>query len=163
MNCSAKRLQTGGKFEKEGAHYDTDGAMDNVTEVLNGSENANLTDCGEPCQPYFHFFESAQFATGLIVFPIVCFFGLMGNMFIILVLMDKTMQTSTNTYLTALAVSDGIKLINDSLYFLTVFLLRVDPPSGNKAFGYLYPYAHFIFNMSMCISSWLTVTVAVER
>ena len=139
-----------------------------IQEVLNGSHLVgsvanNTTDCGEPCQPHHRFYETAQFVTGLIVFPIVCFFGLMGNMFIIIVLLQKSMQTSTNVYLTALAVSDIIKLINDSLYFLTVFLLRADPPSGNKAFGYLYPYAHFIFNMSVCVSSWLTVSVAVER
>ena len=136
--------------------------------LLNGSHlvvglEINATDCGDPCKPHYEFYERAQFVTGLIVFPIFCFFGLMGNIFIIIVLLQKSSQTSTNVYLTALAVSDTIKLINDSLYFLTVFLLRADPPSGNKAFGYLYPYAHFIFNMSTCVSSWLTVSVAVER
>ena len=136
--------------------------------VLNGSNlvarlDINSTDCGDPCKPHYHFYTQAQFVTGLIVFPVFCFLGLMGNIFIIVVLLQKSSQTSTNVYLTALAVSDTIKLINDSLYFLTVLLLRMDEMVGNRAFGYLYPYAHFIFNMSTCVSSWLTVSVAVER
>ncbi len=39
--------------------------------------------------------------------------------------LQKSMQTSTNVYLTALAVADSIKLVNDTLYFLTVLLLKV--------------------------------------
>ena len=138
-------------------------SVQTVHQVFNATMDINTTDCGDPCRPHYDFFETTQFITGLIVFPIFCFFGLAGNIFIIIVLLQKSSQTSTNVYLTALAVSDTIKLINDSLYFLTVFLLRTDPLSGNKAFGYLYPYAHFIFNMSTCVSSWLTVSVAVER
>ncbi len=134
------------------------GALVNTTQ-----DSLNSTDCGDRCQPGYEFYNMAQFITGLIIFPIVSFLGLMGNIFILIVLAQKSMTTSTNVYLSALAVSDGLKLINDLLYFLTVFLLRTDPPAGNKAFGYLYPYAHFIFNMSVCVSSWLTVSVAVER
>ena len=114
--------------------------------------------------PAFHdFYKTAQFVTGLICYPIICAYGLLGNIFILIVLAQKAMHTSTNVYLSALAVSDIIKLVNDSLYFLTILLYETDPAAGNKAFGYLYPYAHFIFNMSVCVSSWLTVSVAVER
>ena len=129
------------------------GLLENMTATLNDSE----------AEPYKDFYDKAQFITGLICYPIICFYGLMGNIFIIIVFAQKSMFTSTNVYLMALAVSDMIKLINDSLYFLTVLLSHTHPPSGNKAFGYLYPYAHFIFNMSVCVSSWLTVSVAVER
>lgn len=112
---------------------------------------------------YQQFYNNAQFVTGLVCYPIICIIGLTGNIFILVVLGQKAMQTSTNVFLSALAVSDIIKLVNDFLYFLTVLLQATDPSAGNKAFGYLYPYAHFIFNMSVCVSSWLTVSVALER
>ena len=124
----------------------------NVT-TLNDTEHAQYQD----------FYDNAQFVTGLICYPIICILGLIGNIIIVVVFAQKSMATSTNVYLSALAISDIIKLINDVLYFLTVLLVKSDPPSGNKMYGFLYPYAHFIFNMSVCVSSWLTVSVAVER
>lgn len=84
-------------------------------------------------------------------------------MLTVVVLSRRNMLTSTNAFLSALAVSDSIKLINDILYFFVILFLRIDPSLGNRAHGYLYPYAHFVFNMSVCVSSWLTVSVAVER
>ena len=128
------------------------------TDLLNSSI-MNTTE--EP--PYMDFYDNAQFVTGLICYPIICLIGLTGNILIVIVLAQKSMATSTNVYLSALAIGDIIKLINDLLYFLTVLLVKVDPISGNKMYGYLYPYAHFIFNMSVCVSSWLTVSVAAER
>lgn len=105
----------------------------------------------------------AQFYTGLICYPIVCLFGLTGNMLSIIVLNHRKMTSSTNVYLICLAISDSIKLINDSSYFLVTLLLHVNPPTGQKAYAYLYPYAHYFFNMSVCITAWLTVSVAAER
>ena len=29
--------------------------------------------------------------------------------------------------------------------------------------GYMYPFSHYIFNEAVCVASWLTVSVAVER
>ena len=116
----------------------------------------------EPSQ-YKDFYLRARFITGLICYPILCFLGLAGNMLSIIVMSQRKMATSTNVYLTALAVSDSIKLINDSFYFLVILLLETDPPAGKKAYGYMYPYAHYLFNMSVCVTAWLTVSVAAER
>ncbi|XP_070174097.1 FMRFamide receptor-like [Littorina saxatilis] len=114
-------------------------------------------------EDFYEFYENARFVTGLILYPCICIPGLMGNFLTLLVLSDRNMRTSTNAFLSALAVADSIKLINDLLYFCTILLLRMDDDVGNRAYGYLYPYAHFIFSMSVCVSSWLTVSVAVER
>ena len=130
-----------------------------VNITLRTPDDVNMT----MAPAYIDFYNNAQQVTGLICYPIFCVLGLIGNVLILIVLAQKSMQTSTNVYLSALAVSDIIKLMNDSLYFLTVLLLQTHPPSGNKAYGYLYPYAHFVFNMAVCVSSWLTVSVAVER
>ena len=151
----------------------------------NYSDFANGTDMGERSDPtvwfvtvtddsfntevseedprYQDFYLKARFITGLICYPIFCFFGLAGNILSVIVMSQRKMATSTNVYLTALAISDSIKLINDSFYFLVILLLETDPPSGKKAYGYLYPYAHYLFNMSVCITAWLTVSVAAER
>ncbi len=113
--------------------------------------------------PHKEFYEKARFVTGLICYPIMCIFGMTGNIFILIVLAQKSMRTSTNVFLSALAVSDFLKLVNDSLYFLTILLLETNEAAGNKCYGYLYPYAHFVFNISTCVSSWLTISVAIER
>ena len=73
------------------------------------------------------------------------------------------MRTSTNYYLIALAVADSIKLINDTFYFIVILSLNIDPPTGVAAYGIIYPYAHYLFSMSVCVTAWLTVSVAAER
>ena len=129
-------------------------------DALNLSLNIDRSNLSEP---YKGFYDNAQWITGLIVYPIICTLGLIGNTMIIIVFSRKTMLTSTNIYLCSLAVADIIKLISDFLYFITVLLLELDPVVGNRCYAYLYPYAHFIFNVSVCVSAWLTVSVAVER
>ncbi|XP_005102840.1 uncharacterized protein LOC101854961 [Aplysia californica] len=110
-----------------------------------------------------HFYEMAQIVTGLFIYPTVCFPGVLGNALTIFVLSRRNMHTSTNAFLSALAVADSIKLLNDILYFFVIVFMRTSPTLGNLSYGYLYPYAHFVFNLSACVSSWLTVSVAVER
>ncbi|CAL1531229.1 unnamed protein product, partial [Lymnaea stagnalis] len=104
-----------------------------------------------------------QIITGLVIYPLVCFPGVVGNILTIFVLSRRNMQTSTNAFLSALAVADSIKLINDILYFFVIVFMRTSTRLGNMSYGYLYPYAHFVFSLSVCVSSWLTVSVAVER
>ena len=105
----------------------------------------------------------AQYVTGLIFYPILCILGLSGNSLSIYVLCQKTMRTPTNIYLVSLAISDSIKLINDFLYFLCILMIQINFPTGSNLCASLYPYAHYIFNMSVCCSAWLTVGVAAER
>lgn len=112
---------------------------------------------------YEDFYHTAQFITGLICYPVLCILGLTGNILSLIVLNQKKMLTSTNVILTALAVADLIKLLNDALYFLVLILLRTHPEAGNRMMGYMYPVSHYIFNQAVCITAWLTVSVAVER
>lgn len=112
---------------------------------------------------YETFYLRARFITGLVFYPIVCIFGMTGNVMSIIVMSQRQMKSSTNTYLFALAISDLIKLFCDFLYFMVILLFQIDTSTGNKAYGILYPYAHYVFNASLCISAWLIVSVAVER
>ncbi|KAI0209627.1 FMRFamide receptor, partial [Lamellibrachia satsuma] len=109
------------------------------------------------------FYLMAQLITGLVFYPIVCFFGLAGNILSIIVLSGRQMSTSTNSFLIGLAVADTIKLINDVFYFVVTLLIHINPPVGHRALGYMYPYAHYLFNVSVCITAWLSVAVAAER
>lgn len=112
---------------------------------------------------FLEFYNTARIVTGLTVYPIVCLFGLVGNTLILSVLTKKSFASSTDIYLGALAISDIAKLLNDFLYFVTCLLMETNPSAGNKSYAHLYPYAHFVFNASVCVSSWLTVSVSVER
>ncbi|XP_052806701.1 FMRFamide receptor-like [Mya arenaria] len=114
-------------------------------------------------EDYETFYIRARFITGLVFYPIICLLGMTGNVMSIIVMSQRQMQSSTNTYLLALAVSDLIKLFCDFLYFTVILLFQIDTPTGNKAYAFLYPYAHYVFNASLCISAWLIVSVAVER
>ena len=118
---------------------------------------------GQPGDPYERFYQDAQFITGIICYPIICIFGITGNILTLIVLGNHKMLTSTNVFLKSLAVADVIKLLNDTLYFIDLVLLREAPLHGNRMLGYMYPFSHYIFNQSVCVASWLTVSVAVER
>jgi len=76
------------------------------------------------------FYESAQFVTGMILYPIICTVGLTCNSLALVVLAHRKMATSTNTFLSALAIADIIKLLNDAIYFVDLVLFLVDPPVG---------------------------------
>ena len=117
----------------------------------------------ETDNPYQEFYDISQRITGLILYPAVCIPGFVANILLLIVLSQENMRTSTNAFLSALAVSDSIKLANDIVYFIVIVLKEYRPLQANVAYGHFYPYAHFIFNFAVCISSWLTVSVAVER
>ncbi|RUS81336.1 hypothetical protein EGW08_010903 [Elysia chlorotica] len=114
-------------------------------------------------QEYRQFYETTQMVCGLIVYPIMCIVGLTGNLLALVVLNHRDMRTSTNVYFSSLAVSDFIKLLNDLLYFVIVAIALTDPALGERMMSFVYPVAHYVFNMSVCVTAWLTVSVAVER
>jgi len=123
----------------------------------------NSMESDDYLEPYRDFYLAAQWITGLLLYPIICTFGLAGNIITIIVLRGKKIESTTSILLIALSISDGIKLITDMFYFLVIVLLQANPPTGEQAFGYLYPYAHYFFNMSVCTTAWLTVFLAAER
>lgn len=113
---------------------------------------------------YEAFYRVAQEITGLYLFPILCIIGIIGNVLTFIVFMKFKPRSSTNVYLTALALSDTIKLLCDFLYFIVVMLDKIGQPDKSQAvFTTLYPYAHYVLNFSLCNTAWLTVSVAVER
>ena len=124
----------------------------------------NVASCDDQMQDaHKDFYETAQYVTGLIIYPVLCILGITGNVLALVVLNHRDMATSTNVYLSALAVSDTFKLLNDLMYFIILVVLQSNPQTGQIMMSYVYPYAHYIFNMSVCVTAWLTISVAAER
>jgi len=94
--------------------------------------------------PYREVYHAAQFITGLILYPVFCCFGLTGNCLTLVVLRSRKLGGVMSAFLAALAVSDGVKLINDLFYFLVILLLHIRPTYGDLAFNVIYPYAHLV-------------------
>lgn len=138
-----------------------------MEEILSNCTMSSIENPGEGNKTeeseYSAFYEQSQFITGLILYPLCCIPGIIGNTLTLIVLTQKTMRTSTNAFLGALAMSDMIKLLNDLIYFIVLLIGRTYPSVAKTAFGYIYPYAHFVFNLAACVSSWLIVSVAAER
>ncbi|CAL1536036.1 unnamed protein product, partial [Lymnaea stagnalis] len=114
-------------------------------------------------EEYAVFFDTARYITGLIVYPILCIIGISGNILALIVFHHRDMRTSTNVYLSSLALSDTIKLLNDAMYFIIVATGLYDQGLFQTMISNVYPVAHYVFNMSVCVTAWLTVSVAVER
>ena len=124
-----------------------------------GNDVADETNTSD----YKEFYHSAQFITGLILYPLICIIGVAGSIFTLVVFNQKMLITSTSVFLSALAVADLLRLLNDTLYFIVSVLMRTRPESGNRMMGYMYPFSHYILNQSVCMASWLHVCIGVER
>jgi hypothetical protein len=125
----------------------------------NNNESLNKND---QIDSYSDFFKAMQMLTGIYLLPVISIFGIIGNTFNIIVY-QKSLMYSTNIYLTALYLSDIIKLFNDFIYCLVSLINRNNPELGEKLFYTLYNYTHFIFVQSGINTSWLTCTVAFDR
>ncbi|XP_062599035.1 FMRFamide receptor-like [Saccostrea cucullata] len=110
-----------------------------------------------------NFYELAVFINGVILYPCICIPGLLGNVLTLVVLSQTNMLSSTNAFLSALAVSDMVSLINDIIYFSVMVLSKSSPEVAYHIYVHVYPFAHFVFNIANSVSSWLTVSVAIER
>ena len=102
---------------------------------------------------YFVFFKT--------FLPIICISGIIGIILTVIVLSRKNMSTSTNAYLTVLAVAD--------LGFLTMLSTTklIDIASLTKEQYYVYmiyqEYANIFLHTFLLASVWFTVMLAIER
>ena len=124
---------------------------------------AQENDMDNPEETKFKdFFVTSQFLTGLVLYPIICILGIIGNILSIIVFTHRKI-TSTSVFLIALALADLLKIINDVLYIIVSVLFRRAPLVANRMLGTMYPFAHYVFNQSVCVCSWITVCIGVER
>ncbi|ODM87418.1 FMRFamide receptor [Orchesella cincta] len=105
------------------------------------------------------FKESSRFWVQYVSLPGVVLIGVIGNGITIHILAKKRMRSSTNVYLTALAVTDLIYLLFSFSMSWRHF------PSINKIWLYWYysPFGLWVTDASSSTSVWLTVSFTVER
>ncbi|KAK6630494.1 hypothetical protein RUM43_014839 [Polyplax serrata] len=110
---------------------------------------------------YSTFLSESRFWIQRVLLPLVVIVGVIGNGVTVVVLTRRRMRSSTNTYLTALAISD-------LLYLIFVFTLSLEhyPDSHTQRFYYYWVFYRFFLwftDATTCVSTWLTVTFTVER
>ncbi|BFZ21252.1 hypothetical protein BsWGS_24290 [Bradybaena similaris] len=107
--------------------------------------------------------ENTLFVTRLIVqklcVPLVVFIGVVGNSLSLVVLTRKCMRSSTNSYLTALALFDLLYL----LFSFTLSLNHYRCFSSSYSYVHWFPVARVFTDMFANVSVILTVTFTVER
>ncbi|PVD36132.1 hypothetical protein C0Q70_03105 [Pomacea canaliculata] len=105
--------------------------FDSPSFANSGSGSLGPCEVGSPGgHSYKDFYLMAQYVTGLFIYPILCILGITGNVLALIVLGHRDMLTSTNVYLSALALADTIKLVNDAMYFLLLLVLQSSPQTG---------------------------------
>ncbi|CAG5132564.1 unnamed protein product [Candidula unifasciata] len=91
---------------------------------------------------------------------IVITLGVIGNTMAMLVLTRRTMRTSTNIFLTALAIWDTVVLL---ICLLLISLIELVKSFKDLAFAYIVVYAYPIGLAAQTATVWLTVSFTVER
>lgn len=94
-----------------------------------------------------------------IVLPIICLVGIVGIILTVIVLSRKHMSTSTNCYLTSLAITDLCFLLFLGIKFVEISLSR----EGHYIYVVISNYIHIFLDMFLLASVWLTVMLAIER
>ncbi|CAH0393921.1 unnamed protein product [Bemisia tabaci] len=120
---------------------------------------ANLTVCSHEEEHWFRD-NSRQIIQRFLV-PFVVAVGVMGNLITILVLTRRRMSSSTNNYLSALAVADLLYL----LFHFTLSLKHYPGMSApDKIIYWTYrPYVLWLTDATNAASIWLTVSFTLER
>ncbi|KAL4227466.1 obsolete signal transducer [Mactra antiquata] len=95
-----------------------------------------------------------------IVAIIVIFLGLIGNLLTVIVLTRPTMHSSTNIFLTGLAVWDMIVLFGS---LLLITLPKLSLMYSKEVFPYIVVYLYPMALIAQTSTVWITVTFTVER
>lgn len=94
-----------------------------------------------------------------ILIPIIATAGIVGNILNIIVLRNRKMRSSTNVYLSALAVCDMLYLI----FTLTLSFIHCNISDQPKSAFYFIPRARVLSDLFGNTAVWLTVAFTIER
>ncbi|KAL8622044.1 hypothetical protein ACOMHN_056529 [Nucella lapillus] len=98
----------------------------------------------------------------LTVKPVVYTLGIIGILLTVVVLSRKTMCTSTNCYLTSLAVADLMVLVLLTVNIVTEHIMSCYHEHEDSVFAFFHITTIFL-NIALFASVWITVLLAVER
>ena len=125
---------------------------DNVTMNTSMSETVSVVSNMEAL-------TMTRFYVQRLLVPIVTAAGLVGNIISSCVLTRKSMITSTNCYLTALAVFDTLYLV----FSFTLSFEHYDVIRGLDIYWYWNPFGRVLTDFASNVSVLLTVTFTLER
>ena len=100
-----------------------------------------------------------RFYVQKLLVPVITTAGLVGNIISSCVLTRKSMITSTNCYLTALAVFDTLYLV----FSFTLSLQHYNIVQNSDVYWYWNPYGRVLTDFASNVSVFLTVTFTLER
>ena len=101
-----------------------------------------------------------RFVVQRLVIPIVVIFGIFGNLMSIAVLTRRWMRSSTNYYLTALAIYDTLYLV----FAATMSFANYQNITGGTWYSkYQYPIGKPLVDTFSNTGVWLTLTFTIER
>lgn len=113
-------------------------------------------ECKISCgQDYAENFDKTMY----ILLPIICSIGIVGIILTVIVLSHKNMSTSTNCYLTSLAITDMCFLVFAGIKFIELLL----SDEGHYLYMAISNYIHILIETFLLASVWLTVMLAIER
>ena len=102
---------------------------------------------------------TTRFVVQRVLMPVVIAFGIIANIINIAVLTRRSMTSSTNHYLSALAVYDVLYL---ALVFV-IILHHYAAVASSAWYNRCRPHAMWLSNTCSNTAVWLTVTFTVER
>lgn len=104
--------------------------------------------------------DTIELYTQGIISVVVIFLGLIGNFLTVVVLTRRAMYSSTNTFLTGLAVWDMMVLLG-TLFLIT--LQRLVSGYEQTVFPYIVAYVYPLALVAQTSTVWITVSFTVER
>ncbi|CAG5115323.1 unnamed protein product [Candidula unifasciata] len=110
---------------------------------------------------YETFYGNAQFATGLIIYPVLCVTGIIGNSLSLVVLSHKDMATSTNIYLLVIVALTDSFFHRDGFMWTLVICGR--SVYSEYVITVVVILVSFSLQVAVCVTAWLTVSVAMDR
>lgn len=124
----------------------------------NSSLNTNMD--ADDFNKLKHDLEWTRFTVQRIVIPLVVIFGIFGNLMSIAVLTRRWMRSSTNYYLTALAIYDTLYLIFAATMTFKKYENTVEEQWYSR---YQYPIGKPLADTFSNTGVWLTLTFTIER
>nr|CAH7722352.1 unnamed protein product [Callosobruchus chinensis] len=111
--------------------------------------------------PLYDILESSRFWVQKVLVPILLCIGIAGNTLTVMVLTRRRMRSSTNIYLSALAIADIFHLIFGFLLSFTHYKNIHD--RKYELYWRFYGLTHWLCDAASATSAWLTVSFTLER
>ena len=137
-----------------------EGTTETITDVMTSSSYTDAITPSDSMRALLTHWRNTSFVVQQIFCPLIAFFGVVGNLISIAVLTRSWMRSSTNYYLTALAVCDTLYLIVASTLTAQAYAaVQASPVYRNYQFNVGKPLVDIFSNTGV----WLTLTFTVER